>query len=78
MSNSEFRSIVQFLVETNVLEKPVTDFNDILKEAQTFKNMLERKELLVNMINEAETELDFLIPAIEDKKERMKGLLCLR
>ena len=78
MSNSEFRSIVQFLVETQVLEKPVTDFNDILKEAQTFKNMLERKELLVNMINEAETELDFLIPAIEDKKERMKGLLCLR
>lgn len=78
MSNSEFRSIIQFLVETQVLEKPVTDFNDILKEAQTFKNMLERKELLVNMINEAETELDFLIPAIEDKKERMKGLLCLR
>lgn len=78
MSNSDYRTLLNFAVTEGIIDKPQASFDDILKEASTFKNMLDRKQQLTNIINAAERELDFLIPEIEKKKEKMRGLLCLR
>lgn len=77
-SNSELRVLFQFMLDNDVFEKDKISFDDLLKEAETFKGMLERKQHLMKMIDEAEKELDFLIPEIERKKDRMLGLLCIR
>ena len=78
MSNSEGRVMFQFMLDNDVIEKAAINFDDLLKEAETFKKLIERKQHLVDLITNAEDELEQLIPAIEKKKERMLGLLCIR
>jgi len=78
MSNSEGRVMFQFMLDNDVIEKAAINFDDLLKEAETFKKLIERKQHLVELIANAEDELEQLIPAIEKKKERMLGLLCNR
>ena len=78
MSNSDHRVLLNFAADTGIVEKPSVTFDEVLKEASTFKNMLDRKAQLIATISAAERELDFLIPEIEKKKEKMRGLLCIR
>lgn len=78
MSNSDHRVLLNFAADTGIVEKPSATFDEVLKEASTFKNMLDRKAQLIATINACERELDFLIPEIEKKKEKMRGLLCIR
>lgn len=77
LSNSEQRALTQFLIEKEVISMELT-FESLLREASQFKDMLEKKQELVEAIRRAENELDSLIPLIEKKKEKMRGLLCLR
>ena len=72
MSNSDYRSLLNFAISEGIVDKPTATFDEVLKEASTFKNMLDRKAQLIATINAAERELDFLIPEIEKKLLRQR------